>query len=573
MIPIVRAFADPRYRRVVAVVGSQMGKTDACLNVLGTRLEDDPAPALYVGPTRNFVEGQLEPRLMAMLHSASELWARTGRGHRNKKTAKSVSGVDVRLAWAGSATELAAAAVALALVDERDRMGDLPGEGDPVELIEARGSTFADFTMGVFSTPTLGDVEVEIDEATGLHFWRPAAREDVESPTWRLWQEGTRFHWVWQCRGCGGWFVPRRTLLQWPKRTTPVQVARLARLVCPRCGHEHTEADKPTMNAGGRFVAPGQAIDADGNVTGDPPENDTASFWVSGLASPWRSFGDRARAFLAAAWSGDHGRLQATVNTGYGELFRLMPPGMRQVQEVQALKLPYRQGEVPDAALVLTAGVDVQADRLPYAVRAWGPRMESWLIEAGDLFGNTEEPQVWTDLGRLLDRDFSGHRIKVMNVDTGFRAHAVYEFARRFNSVRPTKGQAKLSRPIAASQIDVTVKGTALTRGLTLWHVDSDHFKSWVHGRLSWPPDQPGGWHLPADVSDSFCEQIVAETRILRRDGSPHWAQVRRENHALDCEALNVAAAYMLNLHTMVDTGAPRSPKVIRSKYVDGNGL
>src|SRR5690348_2164665 len=52
MVPIVRAAHDPRYRRIVAVMGAQMSKTEGlALNVIGQRLDDDPTPIIYVGPT------------------------------------------------------------------------------------------------------------------------------------------------------------------------------------------------------------------------------------------------------------------------------------------------------------------------------------------------------------------------------------------------------------------------------------------------------------------------------------------------------------------------------------------
>ena len=36
---------------------------------------------------------------------------------------------------------------------------------------------------------------------------------------------------------------------------------------------------------------------------------------------------------------------------------------------------------------------------------------------------------------------------------------------------------------------------------------------------------------------------------MVKPSGQATWIRVRRENHYLDCEALNVAAAYMLGLH------------------------
>jgi hypothetical protein len=58
------------------------------------------------------------------------------------------------------------------------------------------------------------------------------------------------------------------------------------------------------MNAAGRF-----------ELTGDA-DSDCASFWVSGLCSPWRSWGEAAKLWIEAARSGEPGRMQAVLNTG-----------------------------------------------------------------------------------------------------------------------------------------------------------------------------------------------------------------------------------------------------------------
>ena len=215
-------------------MGSQMGKTDSVLNVVGWKLDDDPAPVLYVAPSKSFVENQAEPRLMAMLRSSTSLWGKLAKGKANRKTMKLVSGTVLRLAWAGSATELSSQAAALALIDERDRMGgDVDGEGDVVELVNARGFTFADFTLGIFSTPTRGNVSEQTDEATGLTRWAAADPADVESPTWKLWQEGTRYEWAWPCPDCGDYFIPRFNLLRWPKDCSPARATREAGSAAP----------------------------------------------------------------------------------------------------------------------------------------------------------------------------------------------------------------------------------------------------------------------------------------------------------------------------------------------------
>ena len=75
------------------------------------------------------------------------------------------------------------------------------------------------------------------------------------------------------------------------------------------------------MNERGVFVAPGQSVDADGAVRGDVPECETASFWVRGLCSPFRTFSQRAAEYVTAEDSGDMYRVQTVVNASFGELW------------------------------------------------------------------------------------------------------------------------------------------------------------------------------------------------------------------------------------------------------------
>jgi phage terminase large subunit GpA-like protein len=54
VIDFERAFSDPRYRRVILVTAAQSGKTDAVLDVIGERLDNHPAPIIYVAPSKEF---------------------------------------------------------------------------------------------------------------------------------------------------------------------------------------------------------------------------------------------------------------------------------------------------------------------------------------------------------------------------------------------------------------------------------------------------------------------------------------------------------------------------------------
>ena len=75
MVPMARAVHGGQYKRVVMVCSAQSGKTENLIDLIGARLDQRPAPILYVGPIRDFLTDQFEPRLMSLLDEAETLSA------------------------------------------------------------------------------------------------------------------------------------------------------------------------------------------------------------------------------------------------------------------------------------------------------------------------------------------------------------------------------------------------------------------------------------------------------------------------------------------------------------------
>lgn len=519
MVPVMEAAVSPRYRRVVLVCGAQMSKTELLLNLIGHRLDDDPAPVIFVGASQRQVESISTSRVSKMIATTPSLREKLDRRKtHNKVSEKTIAGQRLGFAWAGSAIELSSHPAALVLIDERDRMtGDVGGEGDPVSLAEARVATYPDGRVVIASTPTL----------------------EGASPIWSLYEGGTQFRWTWPCPECGEFFAPSFDLLKWPEKSTPAQAKREARLACPHCGALIEDRHRAAMNAAGRYEAAGD------------PESDCASFWISGLASPWRTWGEAAKQWLEAARSREEGRIQAVKNTVFGELFKIQGEAP-EVAKVQQLRSAYASDELPAGARVLTCGVDVQQDRLVFAVRAWGERASSWLIRHGEFWGSTDRQEVWQELADVLGETWGGKSIRLTLIDSGFRPQAVYAFAERFpGRVLPSKGHQERSKPVSVSKIDVNVRGKVAARSVRLAHVDASFFKLFIHGRIAWPIDQPGAWLLPRDASEDYCEQLVAEQRVAKPNGRVIWIRTRKDNHYLDAEVLNAAAAHLLRIRAM----------------------
>jgi phage terminase large subunit GpA-like protein len=580
IIPFVRAFDDPRYRRVVLCCGAQMGKTDALLDIIGERLDNRPVPIIYAAPTRESACDQFEPRLVELFRQSTSLASKVLGGldsKRQKKTLKRVNGARVRLAHAGSSTALKSDPAALALCDEYDGMlTSIGNQGAPLQLLEARGYTYADFVTGITSTPSVGGVDVKRDERSGLEFWQPAPAEDLESPIWKLWQEGTRHHWCWPCVHCNQYFIPRFSCLKWAQpadntKTTPSEARRTAFVECPSCGGVLEERHKAEMNRRGVYIAPGQMIDADGTVTGDPVETSTISFWVSGLCSPFVSFGQRAEDFLKAVQLADPERVRTSLNASFGELFAGHGGEAPEWTAVAAHKGEYARGELPKGVIHLVLTADIQNRRIVYVIRGWGARATSWLVDWGTLHGETVEQHVWADLADLVATPICGLPIRLALVDSGFRPgkriemplNRVYEFCRRFPRLaRPTKGSSVPMRvPLAESKIEVNSKVQAAKYGLSVLRLDTDHWKSWLFERLRWPTDQAGAWHLPFDISDDYCRQLISEARTRLPSGRVQWIQRSRENHFLDLESMQAAASHLLNMQRRGDTMQRTTPR------------
>jgi phage terminase large subunit GpA-like protein len=571
-IMAARAMMDSDFKRIVLVEGAQSGKTESCLDVVGATLDTRPAPIVYVGPTRDFVSDIFEPRLMALFDEAPGLAQKLSRGKKNKKTSKLVSGVPIRLAWAGSTAQLKSFSCLYSIVDEYDEMGGgLKDQGSVLNLVEARSATYgAAAKTFVTSTPSRGVVETELDEKSGLTFWKPAPIENVSSPIWRLWQSGTRHHWSAPCVHCGVFFIPMFKHLSWPEGASPAQAKKEAHLTCPSCGCALFETDKQEMNARGLFVAPGMYFNEGGELCGEPEDNSTLSMWVSGLMSPFQSFGDRAEAYLKALASGDAQQLQTTMNACFGEVMDPLTASvgvMLEWENVAAKCGAWGYGEVHPDARVITAGVDVQGNRLVYEVRAFGANQSSWQVEAGELYGNTKEQAVWDQLHELLTRDWQGRRIASMFIDAGFNTDQVYEFARlRRGRVWPVKGVStnltgKMIRP---SKVELRRDGRAAMGSIELINIGTNMAKSWIFSRLSRENGAPGSWMLAASADEFYCRQIVAEVCVEKRPGVYEWVRRDRDNHFLDAcvYALCAAMHWGLMRHgaTRTTIAAPDTP-------------
>lgn len=559
-IPVYEAAASGKYRRITVVAGSQMGKTDLGLNIVGHKLDDDPAPVLFIAPTKKLVESISRDRFAKLVVGCPSLADKLATGGLDNLTEKFISGVALRFMWASSATELASHPAALVVLDERDRMpDDVAGEGDPVTLASARMATYPDALMVIFTTPTV----------------------EGASPGETLFLAGNRLRWHWPCKDCGTYFEPRFKHLKWPKGADKDTIYDLGAWVqCPHCADEHvaecdskectgcsgkhTERDKDKLNALGTYLGPGQTatlVDGSPVIEGELKESRNASFWVSGLCSPWKTLEDRTSDWLEAVETGNPETIKGVLNTRFGELYKVK--GYKPtVAALNSIKLDYELGTVHKGAWLLTSGVDVQRDSIYYVVRAWGKHDESWLVEYGQLFGDTADPEIWDKLSVLIDKryyapgDAQPYLIVKMGVDSGFNSDEVYTFAKDYSDVvMATDGADRMvGRPVSASRIDIDWRGRTIKQGLQLWRFDKHHFRSWIYGRMMRPETSKGRWQISNDCVEDYIKQVVAEECVTLPSGRQKWQKRKghRHNHYLDAEVNARVAAHVVDVENAI---------------------
>ena len=207
-------------------------------------------------------------------------------------------------------------------------------------------------------------------------------------------------------------------------------------------------------------------------------------------------------------------------------------------------------------------GVDVQQDYLAFEVVGYGPNLESWSIDWGNISGNTADPEVWDELAKRMGNTYpieSGGRmsIRMAGVDTGFRTQDVYRFCK---SQPPTRVIAIKGRDAQAtvlgtpSTAEIGQRGRKIKSGLKVWPVGVSVAKSELYGwlrRKARADDQelPVGWcHFPM-WDEEFFRQLTAEQlteKTVRGYRKFVWEKTRERNEALDTRVYARACLTML---------------------------
>lgn len=485
--------------------------TEILNNVVGYYIDYDPSPMLLVQPTVEMAEVHSTDRLAPMIRDTKVLTNKVSdvksKDGSNKIRHKLFPGGHISLAGANSASTLAGRPVRLLLCDEVDRYPASAGtEGDPIMLAHKRTTTFWNKKHIYVSTPTI----------------KGASRIEME------YNSSTMEEWSVYCPSCG--------------ELQPYEWARInfdsVTMTCMHCGALHSEHEWKAKE--GKWVA-------------KFPERTKIGFHLNELASPWKKWSEIISDFLYAKQSPE--LLKVWVNTSLGETWEEIGKGADE-QALYERREDYNC-EVPDDVLVLTAGVDTQDNRFELEVVGWGEGEESWGIQYKVIYGDLHQPDVWLELDKYLQREFSyenGRKIRISTVciDTGGHfTQDVYRFAREreMQHIYAIKGKGGESVPF------INKPNRKSREGVMLFTLGVDAGKETIISNLKLEVPGIGYCHFPREhqkgYGADFFKGLTSESLVIKMVNGrpvPRWtpkAGVR--NEPLDCRNYALAALRILN--------------------------
>jgi phage terminase large subunit GpA-like protein len=541
--------------RVVFMKGSQIGATECGNNWIGYVIHLAPGPMMVVQPTEMMAKRNSKQRIGPLILDSPVLskLVRPSRARDSGNTilAKEFTGGILVMVGANSAKQLRSMAAKYLFLDEVDAYPDnVDREGEPCDLAIARTTNFRRKKIFITSTPTI----------------------EGRSRIAQFFSSSDQCYYFVPCPRCDRMIVLLPEQLRW-STTQRHQAAYL----CQECGEEIFDHEKNQMLPRGEWrpTAPG-----DGGIT--------RGYHLSSYYSPvgWLSWNQILRQRDKATGSAE--KLQTFYNTVLGLTW------MDQGEAPDADRLFERRetyviGEVPDGGLVLTAGADIQMNRIEVEIVAWGPRKISWSVDYRVLEGNTNQPEVWAKLAELMDEDIptasgASLRIAKLAVDTGFNTSVVYDWCRKMlpQRVMAIKGMHVAALIGSPSMIEVGPTGRLIKGGLRLWPVNTAIAKEELYRylRLSMPDlgvgeNWPTGFcHFPG-YSKEYFEQLTAEQLMTRKVAgrtTTRWEKIRDRNEALDCRVYARAAAASLRLETWTEDQWEQQQQAIR-KSVERSAL
>ena len=558
LVPIMDAAIDPYVEEIVFCGPAQVAKTEFAMSVVSFFSDQEPCSILYVMADENTAKYVAEHRIQKMFRNSPALRGLIDETAFGIKEIALRNGAHIMLAWASSVSALASRPCRVVILDEIDKPGysTTTREASPLSLAKERTATFSNRLILKTSTPTLdtGNVMQEMESCDAIFDWH------VPCPMCGVFQPLR-----WGPEYCHGFKegvyldadgATRRALgrVKWDggRHAKPEQIEAAA-YECGACGALWTNGQKKVAVGLGKMV-PREKIKR---------KIRKAGFHVNRLYSLLAKSGDLS--VLVDDFIGCLDKptlLQGFVNSALAEPWKQVIVDTQSLDVLRA-KSELQPQTVPESAVALTCGIDVQKSGFWFAVRAWARDYTSWLIHHGflpsiqdveELLFGTHYPMIAGGQMRIVRAAMDTGGGEGQYQDGPSTTEMTYQWIRKNGQGRGCRvwGAKGASHPFAhggflqiGKPIDKTPSGKPLPGGLQIISVNTGAVKDMYHARLAAAIAGEGvePAYLHAGTGTDYAAQIKAEEKRIPLRGNPEWVQVRRDNHLLDCECLAMAAA------------------------------
>ena len=521
---IMDALNEPNIQKIFFCKASQIGGTEALINMLCYIISQSPAPAMIVYPNDDLAKDVSNDKLKPAFRIAEDVKV-LFQENSSKELRLKFKTMVLYLRGAGSPSKLASKEIKYLFFDEIDKMeGASKKEASPYNLALERTKTYKpQEKVYACSTPTL-----KTNYIWNLH----DSADEVR-------------HYFVKCPHCGGWieFIFKQIIFDKDKEhvMSNYERAQTAIYVCQECGCEISDADKPRMLREGKW----KAVKKRG--IGQPK---SVGFWISSLYSVFLKWADIVEEFLNS--KDDPEQLQNFTNSWLAEPWEdtKLKTSEDLVMERQT-ELP--EFIVPDWAKLITAGVDVQETSLYYSIRAFGDYTTSQNIAHGQVLSFADIEQIMNS--EFQTEDGRNMLVNLTLIDSGYQPDATYDFCIDNSEwAMPCKGA---SNPMADRyRISKVDKQDSKAYGMQLVLVDGEQFKDSIDTRMK-RENGIGSWMVYKGCDEEYAKQVTAEHKVYvkYKNGNRKLKWVLKHSHAanhyLDCEVYAMAAAEMIGVRSL----------------------
>jgi phage terminase large subunit GpA-like protein len=517
---------------------AQVGATEAGNNWLGYIIHIAPGATLMVVPTDEMMRNNSNVRIDPMIAASPALRSRIGKGKKDGNTTsrKKFPGGFHIYCGAGSPVGLSSLPIENLFFDETDRYPINVGkEGSAISLGKARTTTYED-TRKIFyvSTPTIdgvSSIQKEFNNSDQCYCHVPCPhcglmqRLMFKQLKWKDNDPATTYY---ECEGCD---VPlKENDKRWMLEVEEVNgrsVMKRAKWIAANPGFKNKRRRGFHINA-----------------------------LYSLLGYKWTNC---VQDWMDA--QGDDLKMCTWTNTVEGECWK-------EVVDVPDWNMLYNRREsyklnTPNKDVaVITAGVDIQKNRIEVEIVGWCKNKESYSIDYRVYYGDTADGEVWKNLDKIVNEvwireDGIVMPMRIMCVDSGAYTNLVYEWCRKYDTskVIPIKGRQKLDTVLGPPKaIDLAHDGKPIGT-FKCWGVGTDICKGELYGWLravkkGEEPTPTGYCHFP-QYGEAYFKMLTAEQKVIKVNNKGYrvyeWSlPSHARNEALDCRVYARAAMFSL---------------------------